>query len=270
MAKVRIILDKSYLQGTSAEEVEQLCKSYKTFVPDVLLMELFLAPSSTRARCLRKLRHDQDIVAVVTGMGDLFGFELVNWSPCTPLDGRFVVNAKLSDSLFNPVCSLTPEQTQYLNAKETELRAGTLDMISIWRSIDRFFPGLKGLKPGGDREAIQEACRVIGNDTTAIRQIYDGIRREWVPPDGFPGKLPPADLIGPNWAVYRWLQVNLLAAIDVVSKYTAAVVPKAEKRTNERHDLDYAVTAALVDGLATKDQAMADRFRLLCPAGLLV
>jgi hypothetical protein len=269
MAKARIILDKSYLQGTSAEEVEQLCKSYRTFVPDVLLIELFSAPSPIRAKCLRKIRHDQDIIAVITGVGDLFRFELVNRSPCTPLEGRFIVNAKLSDSLFNSVCPLTPEQTQYLSAKETELRARTLDMISIWRSVDRFFPRLRGLKPGGDREAIEEARRVVGNDTTAIRQIYHGICQEWVPPNGFPGKLPPADLIGPNWAVYRWLQVNLLAAIDVVSKYTVAVVPKAEKRTNERHDLDYAVTAALIDGLATKDQAMADRFRLLCPAGLL-
>jgi hypothetical protein len=195
---------------------------------------------------------------------------LGNGSPCTPLDGRFIVSVKLRDSLFDSACTLTPEETQYLNAKETELRAQTLDMVRIWRSVNLFFPQLKGLKPGVDCEAVEEARRVIANDTTAVRQIYDSICQGWEPPNGLPGKLPPANVIGPNWAVYRWLQVNLLAAIDVVSRYAEAVVPKAEKRTNESHDLHYAVTAALIDGLATKDQPMADRFRLLCPAGLLV
>jgi len=271
MATATIILDKSYLQGTSTDEVETLCRTHRTLVPDVLLMELFSAPSHTRAVCLQKLwRRDKGVVFVVNGVGGLFRFELDNRLPCTPIDERFIVSARLSDSLFDPSCVLTPQQTRYLDDKETELRADTLDMIGIWRSVDRFFPRLRGLKPSGDCEAIDEARRLIASDTTLVRQIYAGICREWKPPNGFTGEIPPANLVGPNWAVFRWLQVNLLAAVDIVSKYAAVVVSRAEKRTNERHDLDYAVTAALIDGLATKDNAMADRFRLLCPSGVLV
>ncbi len=204
------------------------------------------------------------------GVGDLFRFELGNRSPCMPLDGRFIVRVKLADSLFDSAGALTREQTQYLSAKETDLRAQTLDAIRIWRSVDRFFPRLRGLNAGGDCEAVEEARRIIANDIATVRRIYDAIRQQWKATNGFPAELPPANLIGPNWAVYRWLQVNLLAAIDIVSKYAAEIVPKAEKLTNERHDLDYAVTASLIGGLATKDQAMATRFRLLRPEGVLV
>lgn len=268
--KPNIILDKSYLQGSSPQRVEQLCGDCRTLLPDVLFYELFLAPSYMRAACFRKLPHDRNVIAVVTGVGDLFKFELISRAPCTPLDKRFVKSLKLNNSLFNPTSKLTPEQTHYLNSKETDLDRQTLGTIGIWRSVDQFFPELKGLKPGGNDAAVQEARLAIASDTKAVRQIYEGIRQEWKVPIGFPNELPPATVIGPNWAVYRWLQVNLLAAIDVVSKYAGEIVPNAEKRTNERHDLDYTVTALLIGGLATKDRAMADRFRLLCPGGLLV
>jgi len=180
------------------------------------------------------------------------------------------VRVKLADSLFDSSGTLTPEQTQYLDNTEMNLSAQTLNAISIWRTVDRFFPRLHGFKPGDSCDAVEQARNIIGNDTLTVRQIYEDIRKQWEMPNWFPVQLPPPYLIGPQWAIYRWLQLNLLAAIDILKRYPVDIVPKAQKRTNERHDLDYAVTATLIGGLATKDAAMADRFRLLCPTGLLV
>lgn len=186
MVRSTIVLEKSCLHGTSTEQLEQLCESCRTLIPDVVLYELFLAPSVARAKCLRKLRRDQNIISVVMGVGALFRFELNDRSLCTPLDGRFVVRVKLSDSLFDSISTFTREQTQYLNAKETDLCAQTLDAISIWRTVDRFFPRLHGLSPGGHWKAVEEARSVIANDTPAVRQIYDDIRQQWKTPKWVP------------------------------------------------------------------------------------
>ncbi len=221
-----VVLDKSYLQGTCAEQVEQLCNNCRTLIPDVHLYELFLAPSSTRARCLRKLRRDQPVVDVVMGLGVLFRFEVNNCAPCTPLDERFVVRVKLADSLFDSSGTLTPEQTQYLDKTEMDLCAQTVNVISIWRTVDRFFPRLHGLKPGDSCEAVEQARNSIANDTLTVRQIYEDIRQQWEIPNWFHAELPPPHLIGPQWVIYRWLQLNLLAAIDILKEIPLGRCPE--------------------------------------------
>ena len=77
--------------------------------------------------------------------------------------------------------------------------------------------------------------------------------------------------MGRSWAVFRWVQVHLLAAVEFYAKYGDGINRTSEaKLENERVDLNYLVFAVLARGLATNDKAMARRFAALAPGGMLL
>jgi hypothetical protein len=258
---MNLVLDKSYLRGASTELVRTLCSKYTVIMPDVLFYELLTAPDWERTMCFRKIPDAENPLTLVPSIGDLFRFEVKHGMQCTPLSDRAVTRFRFNRSLRVGTFTLTPEQRDYINETEEALLRQAVESTEIWRAIDRFFPDLKQSRPGQTSDALNNATRTIASNENVVQEIYDAIR---------PESFPLAKFITPDWALYRWVQVQLLAALDFVSKYGDTQIPKAVKMINERHDLDYAVNAALASGLATRDEAMARRFRLVCPAGLLI
>jgi hypothetical protein len=230
-------------------------------MPDVLFYELLTAPDWERTMCFQKFPDIENPVTLVPSIGELLRFEVTHCIPCTPLKDHAVANFRFNRSLRGGTFVLTSAQRDYIDATEAGLSQQAEETTKIWCTIDRFFPGLTEYRPGQNSEALDNAIETIAENEDAIREIYDAIR---------PESFPPARLVGPDWAVYRWVQVHFLAALDFIRKYGTEQLPNAAKMINERHDLDYAVSAALASGLATRDDAMARRFRLLSPRGPLV
>ena len=66
------------------------------------------------------------------------------------------------------------------------------------------------------------------------------------------------------------MQVHLIADVELFAHYGEVNEPKMSDLENERADMNYLLFALLAKGLATNDNAMKTRFKLLCPKGLLI
>jgi hypothetical protein len=152
---------------------------------------------------------------------------------------------------------LCRDQQQALSDRESELKVQLPETVEAWKIVDRFFPQLKRLKPGHSGEPIPTIRGAIARDVVMIRKIYEAIRQP---------SFPESDLIGPEWVIYRWLQVYLIAAVD----YYVTNPGRHDRLINEKVDVDYTVIATLAAGLASRDAGMIGRFKLLRPDGVLI
>ena len=80
---------------------------------------------------------------------------------------------------------------------------------------------------------------------------------------------------GPEWALYRWTQVTLLYAIDLLEKHGQLAPEKltTKQRQKLQHDvidMQYVVLGVLQGALASKDKRMRAMFKLLRPDGAVL
>ncbi len=92
-----------------------------------------------------------------------------------------------------------------------------------------------------------------------IRRIYAGLRTE---------KLPPAEKINEQWAIFRRLQVDCMAAIEYLHSFRNGQFDiKEEKKRHNQIDFRIIVLALLAKGLASNDRLIRRYFKVLCPDG---
>ena len=100
---------------------------------------------------------------------------------------------------------------------------------------------------------------------------------------GFLGKLelpgqdviPDQSVLNESWALFRWLQVNLLFSLDIRRRYGEI---SFSELTNKQHtdfehdvlDAHYLIQGVLQGAFATKEKKLIRFFNLLCPDGILV
>jgi hypothetical protein len=135
------------------------------------------------------------------------------------------------------------------------------DHEDMFSSVSHVFPLLQDHKPGTNRAAIRSLQADVARNKMLVRDFYDRLKRsDW----------PPGRLLTRDWALYVWVAVNLLAAIDYISKYGVGVNETSPgKLFNEIVDLEYTIVAVLARGLASREKSMQRRFALLCPHGIL-
>ncbi|GJL59823.1 MAG: hypothetical protein NPIRA03_26800 [Nitrospirales bacterium] len=121
------------------------------------------------------------------------------------------------------------------------------------------FPELRNYRPGYNSSQIEGIQKRICTDPEYVRKFYRGGRGDtW----------PPADHIDERWALFRWIQIRLIAALDYFRKYGEKEMSlETSKIENEYLDLEYCMIGCLVGSLATKDQGMEKRFLALSPIG---
>jgi hypothetical protein len=64
--------------------------------------------------------------------------------------------------------------------------------------------------------------------------------------------------------------VQLLAGLDFIGRHGVDAAPNEESILHELLDLDYLVSALLVGGLACRETRFLERFRFLCPDGVIL
>lgn len=97
------------------------------------------------------------------------------------------------------------------------------------------------------------------------------------PPPGarFLMQIAQAGAFGPEWALYRWTQVTLLYALELLQRHGQLTPEKLTTRQRERlqHDvidMQYVVLGVLQGALASKDKRMRAMFKLLRPDGAVL
>ncbi len=181
------------------------------------------------------------------------------------IDIQFRFNPALADKDYE----LPPEAQESMQEEAAELEEEKFRLIGLSETVSSLFNNLLIGSDTNRQQALDSALASIA-DTEFILNFYDQLASSDL---GY--VFPNTSIIGPHWAHFRWLQVELLFSVDWHIRYQGQVRQMLSNGVNERleHDLHDAQALALgiLEGaFATREKKLAHWFRLLCPSGELV
>lgn len=260
---MEIVLDKSYLYGVSSRKMADLCSSYQVLMPEALFYELLTADPENRAKCFANLPDIDNPLVLVKNVGFIFRAEVEKKVPFADIkDVSVNIRYFFNRNLTNPDNNFSNEQKQSISKWRTDINSRIEDFKQKAAVVSGWFPKVKDFKAGSNPQPIKEAKLMVCRDSNVVRKIYDQIRH-----DSFPA----TETVDERWALFREIQVYVLAALDYVCMYgdnnAEAVSSKIE---NEYLDLEYCITALLVGALASRDNGMIKRFKSIKPDGAVI
>jgi hypothetical protein len=267
---MNVVLDKSYLQGSSKNEIHQMCLQHQLIMPEVLFMEILTTKTANMAKCFKKFPEIENPVALVPNVGSLIRYETDKNRPCSPIETqflkiRYVFNELLAKNQFD----FNEEQKDSLKEWETSANEGTEGFIEKAIVTDGWFPRLRGYMPGQSPSLITDAMDIVATDLDFVRKIYSQLRDEIQ--ETYKAIWPEPQRIDKRWILLRYLQVHLLGALEYIRKYGKESPHMISKRLeNDYLDIDYCIIGTLSDGLATRDMTMAKVYNLVCPEKTLI
>lgn len=261
-----IVIDKSWLQGVSVDQVKKLAANKKLLFTAALGYEIFTDDESERVDCWKKLKIVEKSLLIVDHVGSFLMYESDNQVPCTPITTLTHNVVKLSPDLANSNYQFSSQHRNDLDYFENEWEVVGVELFKkTSATANALFPELNEIGVGSRIEDVQPLMRKIVADTRRIKEVYRKISE--IKPEFFP----PADKIDENWAFFRWVQVHVLASVEYIRKYGVGNTEMMAKGlVNDNIDLDYCITGILSGALATHDNRMKLYFRLCRPDGLLI
>lgn len=260
-----MILDKSVMQGTSRQRIAEGLRGAKAVISDVLFFEVMSADEPGRSRCLGKLAGEN--VRVAPHVGGLLRHEIENRTSC----GRpslhsegfeIEIAADLNIAAYVP----SPNQQQVIEEENDRIAKDVQVALVKAAMIPTIFPAVaKGSNQ--EREAARkEAVARLSGKSVAVLEVYESI-----PKCEGRSELPPASIIDETWVIYRWIQAQLLLALDIHVRYPWLKSGNAVPVQVEHSVIDsqYAILASLEGGLLTRDKGLADLYSAMDPGGIL-
>lgn len=271
MTKPMMLLDKSFLQGSPATVIRELAETHTLLMPDVLFYELISCDEPARSRCFAKFPPGENPVVLLQHLGALLKKEMKTHQPCgLPSDNvekiRYQFNADLTSSGYE-----LPEEAAALVTEEAEkLKQEVVQYLGRAAVVKKLFTE-HGTAKGGDRDSLRNEAEAATAGVDQMRTFYKSVSSSSPLGEFNP---PPAELVGPDWACFRLLQVQWLFGIDVWFRYGNNFPVDPTGRAYERleHDVldaNYLVLGALQGSLATDENKLRRWFRLLRPDGHL-
>lgn len=252
-----VVLDKSFLDATGSAQLQYyVSKGWTFIVPEALMYELLRKNDEGRTRSLRKLSRIEKSVVSLPGIGPMFQAEVREVKPASS-----VLQAKRVSLRRN--FRMTQSERRDTVRRTAQLEGQLPDLIAVWRSLGSM-PELKEAQPKEIPKVLADLKQQVRDDPEAIRQFYENVAL------GLPPNFPSPALIDERWAIFRWIQVYLVAGLDFFGSYGLGAQPNPDKLLHERIDLDYTIPALLVGGLACYEKRIRQRFKLLRPGGSLL
>lgn len=260
---MKVVLDKSFLQGTNSKDIADLCLNNDVLMPESLFFELLTTEPKIRAVCFKKVPKIENPLVLVPNVGTIIRYEIQNNKPCSDIREIAInVRYKFNEKLVSTNFTLTEQQRLDLSEWGNDIKSQIEDFKEKSAVVTGWFPKTKGFKPGRDLSPIEEAKSLICQDSNVVKSIYQQIKHK---------TFPEPDQIHEKWALFKWIQVHILAALDYVGRYGDGNMDAISKKIeNEFLDLDYCITALIVGGLASKDNGMIDRFKRIRPNGIVL
>ena len=262
-----IIVDKSFLQGTSTARIRELAATSRLLVSDALFYELLTTDITVRKQCFSKFPLENNPVDLVSDIGPLLRREIEVREPAGKpsehrenLDFDFRFNSALNEIDYE----LSPEDTATVEEHTAELKTDIHAYLQRVSLVPTFFPDLLE----GTTEERNAAFSAAENAIAAPGALLPFYRQLESPSSE--SKLPPAEMINESWALYRWLQVQLLFAVDVFARYQGIVpditkVAMYEKMEHDVLDAQVLMLACLEGAFATRENKLKRWWSLLCP-----
>lgn len=263
-----IILDKSYLEGASRTAIQELMRNRTLVMCGALFYELLDTSAKQRTRCFAKLPAIDNPILLVDHVAELMRNEVQTRRPSgLPSKHALAVRFRFNPMLLTESYQLPPEAREAMQDQRQDLNSEALRLVDLSESSPSMFPDL--LK-GSDE--IRAKTLTSAEATVADPESLLPFYRVLSSPD--PTWLFPP-VTGPEWAYFRWLQVQMLFSIDLHIRYQGRLRDNLTKNVLEKlehdvHDAQALVLGVLEGAMATREEKLARWFKLLSPNGDLV
>ena len=259
-----VVLDKSYLEGASGQEIRELASCKKLLMPSALFYELMTTSPEQRRKCFRKLPPGDNPVTLVEHIGILLTHEVATGSPAgLPSDHCIKFPFQFNTKLLNDDYQLPPDALDAVNEQTQEVEEDIERLINFSETMGQLFPdGLLG------RSNLVEQARRTAFSTIAdavwIHAFYDHVRANASEVHPCP-EIKGAPM---SWAHIRWLQVNLIFALDLHIRHGGRLrrnlTPDLRLRLeHDVHDAQLLVFGVLQGALATREKKLTRWHALL-------
>jgi hypothetical protein len=269
-----IVIDKSFLQGTPAKQVHALASEHRLLMSDALLYELLTTKEKERRECFSKLPDGLNPVDFVSHIGTLMRMEIETQKPSgcpssNKEDISFFFNDRLKSGNY-----VYPDEVQAAIDEETVRLKNSIDsFIKKAGCIPSLFPDIMK-----ESQTEKDAARLDAEKTIAspgallpfLEQLKSPSDKE---------VLPSISSINEDWVIYRWLQVQLLFAIDLHMRYQGKIrqfldssrsdSKVLEKLEHDVLDAEVLMLGCLERAFATQEKKLKSWFGCLCPKGTL-
>ena len=273
-SKVELIIDKSFLDGASPEEMSELCRDYFVIMPYELFFELMTTRDESRRRCFNNLGDSANPVALLAEIGELLTYESDTKICCTPLSERCLsVNYQFNRGLRDGTFQFSGDVLEERDRLTVQFQNDAAVFADMYTRVHEFFPEIDAIRfPHKEfRCAVEAAKRKVACDTDFVKEVYGSLRDAQT----FPSPWPHPDRINGEWAFFRWVQCKVLAALRLYLKHQGSIPPDPGRPfwTKTEHsmvDAYYLIYGALTGALASRDHEMIEDFQLLSPGGIVV
>ncbi len=261
---MQILVDKSYLHGSTKNEISQLCYEHDVIVPQVLFYELLTTTPDSRKKCVSKLPEEYGAYDMIPGVGEYLSLEAGRQEAATPVVAHKMPNEPRINPLWaNDDFHVSADQEIARSEWIRVTREGVKLFHDIAKRVPQWFPILSSVSDDIERK---DACNKIKieacKEPQNVRDFYEGLEIK-----GYP----PASIISPSWIVFQHTKMNLLYSIDHFARHGFSISKEPPKRVEQEvHDLEYVIFGALCGALASDDLGMQMNFRLACPEGHLL
>ena len=271
-----IIVDKSYAQG--ARSLLHLQRDWRLLFPDVFFFEVASTDPSARRSCLSKLLdvHRNGGVHVTPNVGELLGKEIRHLARAGAPSENLIHGLGL-DAFFTHFDELYKARGDAVAHAEADFDRDVDGLIeranTLHNSVRRALDGTKQRE-----EVYREARQTVAEDRNFIADFFADFvcRGAHRPPRAARlAELARCGDLGPGWTIYRWVQVQLLYALDLLEKHGELdpVKVTANQRVRLQHDvidIDYVILGVLQGALASNDKRMRAMFTTLRPDGVIL
>lgn len=263
-----IILDKSYLEGASRTAIQELMGRRTLVMCSALFYELLDTSAKQRTRCFAKLPAIDNPLMLVDHVGELMRIEVQTRLPSgLPSMHALAVRFRFNPVLLTEAYQLPTEAREAMQDKLQDLNSEVMRLVDLSESSPSMFPDL--LK--GSDEMRAKALADAEASVAAPESLLLFYRELSSPDPNQP--FPP--VTGPEWAHFRWLQVQMLFSIDLYVRYQGRLRANLTKKVLEKlehdvHDAQALALGVLEGALATREEKLVRWFKLLRPNGELV
>lgn len=239
--KYLVVLDKSYLQGCRLNDLEEITKENRILLTAELIYEISSSPDLKK--CFKKLLPIRESIDLIEHLGKMFEFEMINDHPCTPFEKHFLkgeLNPRFNFKFNKHGKKRIDDMEKYLE-KEKPF------------SFENMVLEMKNLLDYYDPEDFKK--KVI------ILSIYSKL---------FNPSFPSVKKINENWAIFRKLQIDLLAAKEYLNSFRNeefSINPK--RKAHNQVDFRICIFGLLCKAIASNDSLINRYFKFFCPEGVV-
>lgn len=266
-----VILDKSYLDGCSKAEVDDLAKGARFVMSAALFHELLTTRPESRVRCFSKLPQQNNPVLLVERAGNMASLEMTTSTPAGLPSDKLVETYgefRFNKNLLDPEYTLPPESAEAVEKKRLYVEESIDALVELSETVRGMFPDLTTGSTEQRKEALDHVHLWISNPANVAEFLAGLVSPE--PSRPFPNARESPE----KWASIALLQARLLFVTDLYVRYQGrlpdVITPRVRLRLeHDVHDAEILALGILEGALATKELKLRRWFKLLRPEGLL-